>query len=125
MIDGIEAHLRGRERELGLLELQVVVQRAVVGAARAAEDHVLLIAADVVREAEARLEGVLVRFAVVARADVVVDVEGHIRVGGQAERLAVRDARRDFRIERVQEELRCLEVEVRLDSSPCPTGCRD
>ena len=59
MIRGIEADFGGRQRELGLLELQVVVQRAVVGAAGAAEDHVLLVGADVVREAEARLEGVV------------------------------------------------------------------
>ena len=112
MIRGIEAHLRGREGELGLLELQVVVQRAVVGASRATEDDVRLVSADVVRESEAWLEGIITRFAVVARADVVVDVYGHIRVGGQAERLAVRDSWRHFRIERIQQELRCLKVEV-------------
>ena len=90
MIRGVEADFRGRQRELGLLELQVVVQRAVVGASGAAEDHVRLVAAEVVREAEARLERVVVRFAVVAGADVVVDVDGHVRIGGQAQRLAVR-----------------------------------
>jgi hypothetical protein len=33
MIRGVEAHFGGGQRELGLLELQVVVQRAVIGAA--------------------------------------------------------------------------------------------
>ena len=104
-----------RQRELGLLELEVVVQRAVVGAAGAAEDHVLLVGAEVVREAEARLERVLERLAIVAGADVVVDVERGVRIGAGRQRLPVGDARSDridFRIERVEHELRRLEVEI-------------
>jgi hypothetical protein len=44
-----------------------------------------LVTAEVIREPEARLEGVIDGFAVIARADVVIDVDGHIRIGGQAE----------------------------------------
>jgi hypothetical protein len=58
MIRGIEAHVGRAERELRLLELQIVVERAVVGAAGAAEQYVLLVAAEVVAEAEPRLERV-------------------------------------------------------------------
>ena len=75
----VEAERVARERALGLFERQVVPQVAVVGAARAAEDHVALVGEQVVGEAQARRPVVVVGVAVVAVADVVLDVVVGVR----------------------------------------------
>ena len=69
------------QRLLGLLQLQVVEQIAVVGAPDTAEDDVPLIGLQVIGEPEARLNLGGVRRAVVPVADVVVDVHTSERQG--------------------------------------------
>src|SRR6185437_790902 len=100
-----------RQRLLGLLDLQRLVQVTVVGAARAAEDHVFLVAVDVVREAQARLPLVLGLAAVVAGADVVGDVDAAhgqgLGVGLPRRRIGI------LRVERRDDVGRGNEVEVR------------
>ena len=69
------------QRLLGLLQLQIVEQIAVVGATDSAEDDVPLIGLQVIGEPEARLNLAGVRRAVVPVADVVVDVHTPERQG--------------------------------------------
>src|SRR5688572_7764819 len=81
----VEGELVTREGALRALERQVVEHVAVVGAARAAEQHEALVFREVVREADARLDRTVEWIAVVARADVLVDVDAaqrqRLRVG--------------------------------------------
>ena len=88
-----------RQRLLGLLELQIVEQIAIVGATGAAEDDVLLVAIEVVGKTKARLPLVLLCAAVVPVADVVVDVDA---AEGQRLRIGLAGGRRSIRIRAVQ-----------------------
>src|SRR5205823_13573380 len=72
MVRTIEEHRGLGERELGLLELQAVVQVAIVGSADASEDHVPLVRCEVVGKSQSRLELAGVGRAIVAVAHVVV-----------------------------------------------------
>jgi len=74
MLRRIEGEFISRKRGGGTLKREVVEQIAIVGAASTAEDHVLLVRVEVVGEADTRLPRILERVAVMAVADVVVDV---------------------------------------------------
>ena len=113
-----EAQRVGRQCRLDLFQAHVVVEVAVVAAADAAEDHVPLVAVEVVGETEARREVVAVRAAVVAVADVLVDVDPAQR------ELGVGLARRRGRVVAVQQGIHHLGrgdvVDVGRDFLPVP-----
>ena len=71
----VEATCVSREGAFRTLDRKVVEDIAIVGASRAAEQNVTLVAREVVREAHARLDAAVECFAIVAGADVVVDVD--------------------------------------------------
>jgi hypothetical protein len=81
MVRAVEEYRQFRQRRLGLFQLQVVVQIAVVRAPDPAEDHVALIGLQVIGEPEARLNLAVVRRAIVPVADVIVDVHAAERQG--------------------------------------------
>ena len=101
---------RLRQGQLGGFQLQVVEQIAVIRTTGTTVEHVLLVGIDVIREAQARLPGILERLAVVAVADVVADVQA-----AQRQRIGVGLARggaRILRVDRVDHLLRGHEVQV-------------
>ena len=75
MIGNVEVDSQCGQGRLGLFQLQVVVEVAVIGAPGATENDMLLVAVEVIGNTEARLKLVLGCRAVVAVADVVVDVD--------------------------------------------------
>ena len=82
------------QTHLGRLVRELAEQVAVVGPAIAAEDHVLLIRLDVVRESNARLKLIGRRTAIRAGADVVADVDSRAarERGGEKLRISRRGA---------------------------------
>src|SRR5690606_36443410 len=94
----------------GHFQLQPVEQGAVIGAAGTAEDHVALVAGQVVGKAQARLPGAGGGTAVVAGADVARDVDA---AAGQAFGVAVPvGGARIGRMQRIDHRLRRGVVQV-------------
>src|SRR5574337_729263 len=89
----IELERRLRQYRLGLLDLDRLVQVAIVGTADTTEDHMRLDAVDVIAKPEAGLELVLRRLAIVPGADVIVDVDAaqrqRLRVSLAGRRLGI------------------------------------